>query len=56
MNYVHICSKVLFLETDSEDPNEKCRTECFDILKNFRRANKYICHCDPKISDQELLD
>jgi len=38
MNYVHICGKVLFLETDSEDPNSKCRTECFNVNKNFQES------------------
>ena len=29
MNYAHMCSKVLFLETNSEDLIAKSRTECF---------------------------
>jgi len=30
MNYAHMCSEVLFLETDSEDINAKSRTERFN--------------------------
>ena len=30
MNYAHMCSKVLFLETDSEDLNAKSRNESFN--------------------------
>ena len=54
MNYAHMCSKVLFLETGSEDINAKSRTEHFKSDKIAQERYKYLLHCKSKFSNETI--